>query len=236
MRGRRAWPVRNRESDRSLGKQPCWLVRGSVLTSAHPLPIREMAFFQSSFPMSVNRSHDVRARSRHCLSARGGLGRLRHGMRTTRWWDRRRPSLRHHLVSFRAGGREADGSAETSLGLVLAERGRARFGGRRTSGAAPARFCGRRTDTGGSEESFVFAIKSYHFDRGARRCWIDQRHFRICTCGEQAAKVRGMERNAVSAAAILDQRDVVTGEVSASNSDQRSPSQPTKCVPLTLVG
>ena len=190
VRGRRGWPERRREAGRSLGKQPCWLVRGSILTPDHPLPLHEMAFFQSSFPMSVNRSLGIGACSRHCRSARGGHGRLRHGPRTTSWRDRRRPSLWHHLVSFRAGGQEADGSAETSLGLVLAERGSAGFGEWRTSRAAPSRFCSPRTESGGSEETFVFAIKSYHFDPRARSCWIDRSHFHVCTCGGPTTRIQ----------------------------------------------
>ena len=90
MRGRRGWPVRRREADRSLGNQPCCLVgpwlESCLLSSS--TTSRDVSF-QLSFPMNFSRSLAVKTRSRRFRRATRKLNAP--GSRALRFAPRTRP-------------------------------------------------------------------------------------------------------------------------------------------------
>ena len=85
------------------------------------------------------------------------------------------------------------------------------------------------------EDLLFCAIIRYHFGPRERRCWIDRSPFRIDTCGSPQNRIWRVERAAGRAAAIPGQSDLFAGGVSASNSADGSPPQPSDCVPVVLV-
>ena len=81
------------------------------------------------------------------------------------------------------------------------------------------RGCPSDSERGGGRGFSVFLSSFIILFQEARGQWINRSLFHIYTCGRRLIGILGVERVEAQAVAILDQSDVVSGEVSASNSD-----------------
>ena len=94
--------------------------------------------------------------------------------------------------------RSLNGRPDREMSSLCASTGN-QDGGLRTEG----RRTGIRTESAGTEEPFVLAIKSYHSDPGKNKLVEDRNRFPVCICGGRALRRRGMERFAGCAVANL---------------------------------